>query len=219
MIRRNRGHGFTLIEVLVTMVITALLVTLLLNSLYHVMQVDEVISRESSERELGHSGSAWLTRVLETCLPAESAGHRLIGDDKRLSCDTLSPLASSLSGMPLRIELTLTNQEQASRIDYRELEPVAGAALPLLSLPVSGARFRYVDSKGQWLSSWPPPFKSGRPLTLGQQEIEALPTRIVVSEPSFGDAEAPKTVFHSVFLLATPWLFKREIPFFLQSSP
>jgi len=198
MVNQNRLlapiKGFTLIEVLIALLITSLLVSILMGSLYYLSRVQESLRNEIVVREAELRSKAWYSEVLAGCMPAESgSGAGFVGSAREIACDSTSPLRPRLVGVSLRVHLALRRGEDGrTQITYREHDSPESSAHVIAALGGGDAVFKYVGVSGQEFENWPP--KINDPETLPRR------IRLVTSEAPAGESE------WGVTIRADPWL-------------
>jgi len=165
---RSRGdRGFTLIEMLVTLVIMSMISTLLWQAMQQVNRIERVLQSSGVEGQLLLVRREWLRGVLESSLVG-SAGEepQFRGNDHELQL--LSAEALDLPGLGggfLRLAIVRDEMRQRNQLvvkpvatDGSAASSVAGVvfATPLFDWVGPAAGIRYLDDKGNWLENWPP---------------------------------------------------------------
>lgn len=156
--RPNRISGFTLLEMLVVMVLTALITTLLMGGLGMVHRLQSRFGPEVFNSQHGAMYADWFRLTVNGLMPDYPDGqYRFKGEPDRFSGLTLSPLDRP-PGAPAPFGWLLHFDPVAGQTQLRYGE--ASIGVTILSWPGSGGRFRYLDAKGEKHDSWPPPFGS-----------------------------------------------------------
>jgi general secretion pathway protein J len=140
---RAAGRGFTLVEVLVVLVITALVSTLLFQALAQVYRLQERFGEQLGESRSGAMHADWYRQLIQGLLTDYPDGRqRFSGGPRRLE---------GLSARPLSQEIT-----QAA--GGSELRYSAGPQrLALLRWSGAGrSEFAYLDDAGTEHAVWPP---------------------------------------------------------------
>ena len=219
------SQGFTLVEVLVALVITTLLVSILMGSLYYVFQVQDSLRAEIVNREHELRSQAWFRDVLAGCLPADlESGAQFVGSAQTISCDTNAPLRPQAIQGTERVTLTLRkNKNNENEVTYQEQSSQknnskAPEPTVILVLPSGDAGFRYLGVTGSGAAentgelgdmTYTSSFNTNQ--TLDDQEVdhwprnandlETIPRRIRLSIKN--DTHEQEQL---VAVRATPWL-------------
>lgn len=203
-LRQPRQIGFTLIEVLISLAITGMVVSVLMSSVFYGAKVQSGIRQELVEREQLLRGKAWFSEVLSTCLPADGpSGSAFDGSSQQIVCDTLMPLEGNRVLGSQRIKLTLKRSDDGSGLEllYSPVSSTASAAV-LEKFSVAEAQFSFIAANGKTFVKWP----------VQVNDPETLPTRVELKlKGESGDA---KDAAWTVSLRASPWLEpKPRLPF------
>jgi len=147
-------RGFTLVEVLVVLVITALLSSLLLQALSHVYRLQARFGAQIDQSQGGAMRADWFRQLLQGLQADYADGpQRFTGGTGRI--EGLSSTGLSATGgapLPFTLEI-LPGAAGGGQLRYR-----AGAAqLELISWNGAGrAEFAYLDAAGAEYAHWPP---------------------------------------------------------------
>jgi len=162
--------GFTLVEVLVALAITGLLVSVLMSALFYMFRVQEALRGEVVVREMDLRGKAWFREALAGCMPMEEKTPlAFTGSNREIICESTGAIIPSHLPMPVRITFTLVDAEGGGvTLQYKETRGNDKAGLILNNWLVRDAKFKYVDTEGAELNSWPVP----------KTNYEALPRMI-----------------------------------------
>lgn len=163
---RTSQQGFTLVEMLVVLVLTALVVGIVFESLGRVADLRIRLARHlDGALDEAIVGSWFRTSVasLQTDLDGAPAAFR--GGPQELSGLTLKPIEVP-AGAPTAFAWRLVTETASgsTRLGYRGAD---GAWREITAWSGSGARFLYAGPDGEWRSEWPPPL-SGGSTPLGQ---------------------------------------------------
>lgn len=165
------GSGFTLLETLIALVISALLTLVVMDSLSaatgHAARL-EAATRAHTERALALMP---VRRALEGAAPDYHDGDAIFaGDGRQARGFTLA----GANGAPGRFEIAIAAGDGAARLIYSE----DGQALMNLSLPVE-ARLVFRDEAGLEHDVWPPPEGFG----LGDPEYyRPVPPAVIIAD-------------------------------------
>lgn len=148
------ARGFTLVEVLVVLVITALVSTLLFQALAQVYRLQERFGEQLAQSRTGAMRVDWYRQVLQGLQTDYADGkQRFAGQALRLEGLSATPLMES-GGAPQWLTLEVV----ASAAGGGELRYGVGSRLlPLLQWSTPGsASFAYLDDAGAEHAAWPP---------------------------------------------------------------
>jgi prepilin-type N-terminal cleavage/methylation domain-containing protein len=185
---RARVAGFTLVELLVSLVILGFVMALVSESVFQVAQVTRAAD-ENTRRLVSKWGAGWtvnslLANLLAPEMPVEDPV--LTGSPTRIDGYTSQPLDGSEIGLT-RFELQLKSATGA--VDATDMLADLGQAAPSTGLPGSSsvvatfngrAEFAYVGRDNEVVATWPP-------LTRIGLEPEDLPRAILVRDARSGN--------------------------------
>lgn len=159
-----RSAGFTLVEMLVTLALTAMIASVLWQAMQQITRVERILQRSGVDGQLDLVRREWLRTLLESALVEQiGAPRQFVGDARQLALASSESLAvPGLVGRSLqfhietdaamrRQRLLVVDRPVEGRISTREFVPVE-----LLSWAGTEAKFRYLDAGGTWLDQWPP---------------------------------------------------------------
>lgn len=162
-------RGFTLVEMLVTLVVVGLVSTLLWQALAQVAQLETRLADGQALADPDRLRRAWVQQALAG-IATGPVGTRIAveGTSDALSSHTTMPPWPGAGGIE-RMTLKLTTERHDGRAQVAlTAQPADGesmgegtgngrkTALTLWRWPGEG-RFEYLDDAGQWLPRWPPP--------------------------------------------------------------
>lgn len=180
-----RSRGFSLLEALVTLVIVAMVTTVLMQSLFQVLGLRERVLRVEREARVAALQERWFRESvagLVADLPEREGAFR--GSAEAWSGSTLA--APSTAGLR-RIEWRL-----AGAVGQRSLQVREEGAAPRSLRPVSDqARMQYLDPAGVWHAQWPPAEAAASPA-----DSPALPRALRLDDPGAD----------------SPWLWSEAVP-------
>jgi prepilin-type N-terminal cleavage/methylation domain-containing protein len=191
-----RARGFTLVEMLVTLVLVALVAGLLWQALATVARLEATLART---RTLGDDDAlrrAWVELALGGVMTGTAADPvRFSGRDDGLTAySTMPPWPGSLGpeAMTLAIErggVGGVGGGSGERLLARRGSD--GEPVELWRWPDPGGRFDYLDADGRWHGRWPPPLDQASP---GQPtRPPPLPAAVRLSGPPAGPLLVPIT--------------------------
>ncbi len=164
----RRPAGFTLVEMLVTLVVVATVTTLLWQALALTARLEQSLTRAQQDGRDVHLRDAWLRLALEALAVPPGTDEPLRGSTQGLAAVTTAPPWPGSPGPePFALELRPeTETEPGSQppgtgaddngpLRLWALRPATGETFDLGPRP-AGTRFEYLDAQGQWLTAWPP---------------------------------------------------------------
>ncbi len=183
-------RGFTLVEMLVTLVLAAMVSTLLWQALALAGRLEQSLARAQQDGQEVQLRGAWLRLALEGLTVPPGAPQALRGTERRLeSLTTAPPWPGSQGPEPFALELrpdtadgTLGPGDSADRTPLRlwALRPATGENIDL-GPRAAGTRFEYLDASGRWQTNWPPADLSLQPA--GVQRPLPRAVRITAASP------------------------------------
>jgi prepilin-type N-terminal cleavage/methylation domain-containing protein len=151
---RQPQSGFTLVEVLVTLVIVALVSGVVFGSLQQVFDARARLRPYLDNSEEITLGSDWFRKTVQALLADyEDGQHLFAGSVKDLSGLAGSPLLGP-PGTPtsFRWQIKQNTEEDRTVLEYQE----NSRAVPILSWAGQDGAFTYYAEDGKWHNSWPP---------------------------------------------------------------
>ncbi len=159
----RRQRGFTLVEMLVVLVLTALVAAIAFEGLARVADLRLRLARHLDGALDETVTGAWFRASIAALQPdlAEAPGV-FRGSAAEMSGLTLRPLdlpagATTPFGWRLRVDAA----SGTTRLGYRGAD---GAWREIAAWPGAGARFLYAGADGEWRSEWPPPLSGSAPI-------------------------------------------------------
>jgi prepilin-type N-terminal cleavage/methylation domain-containing protein len=151
-----KQRGFTLVEMLVTLVVAGLVSTLLWQALAQVARLETQLAGSRAFASGDALRRAWLEQALAGVMTApQGAAQRFSGGEATLQALTTQPPWPGSSG-PEWMTLELRPEGDTTALAVRRPgQDGETPALPLWRWPGSG-RFEYLDANGRWLPQWPP---------------------------------------------------------------
>jgi prepilin-type N-terminal cleavage/methylation domain-containing protein len=150
-----KARGFTLVEMLVTLAMVALVTGLLWQALATVAQIEGQLARTRTLSNDDQLRRAWVEQALTgTMTGPQGDPVRFSGRAMRLSTyTTMPPWPGSLGPELMTLELERIDDGQ------RLLARRPGSEVPLELWRWAGGegRFDYLDAVGNWHEIWPPP--------------------------------------------------------------
>jgi len=160
-------RGFTLMEMLVTLALMAMISALLWQALQQVLRVERLLERSGVDGQLEIVRREWLRGLIQASLVEQTGAPRqLQGDAQQFtvaSADALHLPGLKSDRLLLRLESDARSGSQ--RLLVAEAPPAdafaQGAAAPAAPVEVLAWRgrpgvIRFLDGNGQWFEQWPP---------------------------------------------------------------
>lgn len=152
---RPESRGFTLMEALVALVLTALAAVLLSQALFQSARLEQRLAEERLRAPLAELHASWAQQWFEGLLPVRpDQAPALRGNDRELEAASSLALRAERQG-PQRLRWRL-RFDPGVGMSGLMLDGDGMEAVTLMRWPGDGARFRYEDGEGQWQSVWPP---------------------------------------------------------------
>lgn len=173
----DRGGGFTLMETLVVLVLVGLVSALVYQSTAFLLLVHDRAQAHLKNQQEQLLGESWLVSSVGGLLPDYSLPFGgVVGDTQQLEFDSLGSLHGN-PGVPERIRWVIESDGRNSALRY------LAEGVDWQVLTRRGAlRFRYRDTSGEWLESWPPKAGVTRlPSAVGLAGAEQLPVFLPVT--------------------------------------
>jgi prepilin-type N-terminal cleavage/methylation domain-containing protein len=176
-----RARGFTLVEMLVTLTLVALVTGLLWQALATVARLELSLARTRTLSDDDALRRAWLELALTGVVtgPSGDARHFAGQADTLTAYSTMPPWSGTLG--PEAMTLELVDDPDGQHLLARRSD--GGAAQELWRWPATDGHFEYLGPRGEWHARWPPP--------LG--EAPRLPTAVRLSGPPGGPVLVPIT--------------------------
>lgn len=160
----ERGQGFTLVEMLVTMALTALIASVLWQAMHQITRIERLLQRSAVGGQLDLVRREWLRSLIQSALVEQiGAPRQFTGGARQLTLNSSESVAMpGLAGPRVRIRFDLEKATQRRQllIELGPSEATVSSAEPvaveLLGWTGSEGRFRYLNADGTWLDQWPP---------------------------------------------------------------
>jgi len=144
-----RARGFSLLEAMVTLVVLALVATLLMQSLAHVLSLRERLLRHERDARVQALHEQWFRDSVAAAV-ADLAGERpaFVGDATGMAFLSLDALRS---GSAATVAWRVEEIDDRRKLVYVE----GGEQWMLLGDGLRAGRFAYLDAGGHWHDAWP----------------------------------------------------------------
>ena len=147
----SRQHGFTLLEMVVTLVVVSMLVAMLMQALSHALSLRTRIARVQAEARTDLLQEAWFRETVATAqADLEDAMGNMQGTRTELAYATPMPLVAT--GMS-RVRWWLQAEGGSMALHYTD---PGTPDLVIVRGPLQEASFAYMDHEGQWHEQWSP---------------------------------------------------------------
>jgi prepilin-type N-terminal cleavage/methylation domain-containing protein len=166
---RAQARGFTLVEMLVTLVVVGLVSTLLWQALAQVAQLETRLADGRALADGDRLRRAWVQQALAGIATGPLGTREAVaGTPDTLSSFTTLPPWPDAGGLQ-RMTLRLTTERQDGQVvvtltataDASQQGGSPGREAPALWRWPGEGRFEYLAADGQWLPRWPPTAISG----------------------------------------------------------
>lgn len=192
---RRGAFGFTLMEVLVTLVLISMVAAILFEGLFQTGQIEHRMERNQAHAQSAALRDVWVQQALEGLLPGQAeTPERFVGTERELRGLSTLPLSfSELGPEQLSLSLRASNQAAGTELIYASLgpQPADSAGKPPLVLrqwPQGKLRWRYLDDVGQWQDNWPPVSERHRTLPRAIALLHDDTVLLLASPASPGDS-------------------------------
>lgn len=182
-LRRSAEQGFTLLEMTVVLLITAMITTILMQWLHQTYRLQQVFGREIFNSQNEGMYAEWFRQSVNGTLPDTLAGpNRFKGTARQFSGLTLSPVDSAVQAVqPFAWRLQFNPSTGRTQLLYG----LGQNAPEISSWPGDSGHFSYIDQAGKTSQLWPPPF--GQPPQLPAavmlQTLQADMPKVIVAVP------------------------------------
>jgi prepilin-type N-terminal cleavage/methylation domain-containing protein len=177
------SRGFTLLEALVVLVITALISVVLVQGLGLLLGARTSVQNKLVEIDEAVIEQSLFLEPLRGVVPDyNERPHTFVGESKRLHGITTRPLQGR-TGTPVPFTLTISFDPSSnlSTLIYQEDNT---PALPLGSWQGESGTFAYRNMRGAWQEAWPPekdPFAPQTPWLIRFERGAGFPKNLVAS--------------------------------------
>ena len=160
---RTRAAGLTLMEMLVTLVILAMVAGILGQALGQLSRIERLLEAGQLRSAVVSLRAEWVRDALAALIPGTREADRLRGSARELRGWSSDPPQLPAPGLG-RLTLRVLTDERAleSRLELLSDPGQDAAPVVLLRWPGREGRFVYRDAQGHWGEQWPP-MKDGAP--------------------------------------------------------
>jgi prepilin-type N-terminal cleavage/methylation domain-containing protein len=159
--RARRARGFTLLEMLVTLVIVALVATILAQALGQVARIERLLDGGPLRSASASLRAEWVRLALESLQPGTQDSERVRGSARELQgLSSAVPMWPGVGTAQMQLRLVASDDRRTTRLELR-LNGSDDAPVVLHSWPGADGGFRYLDRQGAWLDHWPPETTDG----------------------------------------------------------
>ncbi|WP_269631612.1 type II secretion system protein [Pelomonas sp. BJYL3] len=172
---RRRDRGLSLLEVMVTVAIFAMLFGVLMAGWHQSMKAQTQLSSAADAIQRRQHLNTLLRQVVaEAINPGYQSGLKFMGSNTGFAMESTTSLLPSIGNAPVDMELKLVTGPEGARLNVTH-QGQAGAAFDWVF-----DRFdvRYVDHAGALHEAWPPARRSDRPVST-TTDTEQLPALLV----------------------------------------
>lgn len=153
---RRAARGLTLIEMLVTLVIVAMVAAILGQALAQLARIEGLLESGQLRSASAALRAEWVRDALTALLPAQDSSEQLRGTGRELDGSTaIYPQLQASGQARLRLRLLTDAAGLQTRLELLPPGEAAAAPVLLLSWPGREGRLRYLDAQGRWHDQWP----------------------------------------------------------------
>jgi prepilin-type N-terminal cleavage/methylation domain-containing protein len=163
------SRGFTLLEMLVTLALMALVSALLWQAMGQVLRVERLLQRSGLDGQLETVKREWVRALIESSATERfGVANEFAGDGGRLNLESMEAfnfLGLNAASVQLRIESDPADERHRLLLEDRPARPgdaiapggpqTARPSIELLAWRGTAGSFRYLDELGQWQDHWP----------------------------------------------------------------
>jgi prepilin-type N-terminal cleavage/methylation domain-containing protein len=148
-------RGFTLLEMLVTLVIVALVATILAQALGQLARIERLLDGGQLRSASATLRAEWARTALESLQPGTQESEKMRGAARELQgLSSAVPMLHGVGTAQMQLRLVASDDRSSTRLELR-LMGSDEAAVVLHSWPGSDGQFFYLDRQGAWLDHWP----------------------------------------------------------------
>lgn len=191
------GKGFTLIEMLVTLAIVALVTGILAQAMSQLARI-ETLLEQGQLQGLGQAvRGEWVRDALVSLLPGEpGSDERFQGSSTELqglSAEVPRWPTPGLATLRLRLHYDAAAGATALQVIGNAVGQDNAQVTALMTWPGRTGRFRYLDESGEWQDAWPPlSLKTAPALPLAVLLETGLPEmRVLLAAPQASKVPMP----------------------------
>ncbi len=160
----RKAHGFTLLEMLVTLIIVTLITGLLWQAMQQVARIERLLQSAGSETQRTMVRREWVRELIASAQPELQGDIRSQFRGDATSVSLSSGAITDLPGFgtgPIRLSLIHEDLTGANTLkvssDMVEVGDSSGGSNGVVLMRWVGpvGRFQYLDDKGEWQSQWP----------------------------------------------------------------
>jgi prepilin-type N-terminal cleavage/methylation domain-containing protein len=154
--RRSPARGLTLLEMLVTLVIVSLVVTILSQAMSQLSRIERLLDGGRLGSTAVALRAEWVRSALAALLPGTTQAEQLQGSARELTALSSEVPRWPVSGLG-RLHLRLRTDDRTGSTAL-ELLPEAGQDRdPAVLMRWAGGegRFMYLDAQDRWIDRWP----------------------------------------------------------------
>jgi prepilin-type N-terminal cleavage/methylation domain-containing protein len=152
---RRASRGFTLLEMLVTLVIVALVAAILAQALAQVSRIERLMDGGSLRSASAAVRIEWVRTALESLQPGVLNIEHFRGSARELQgLSSAVPMLPTVGSARLHLRLVASSDRSQTHL---VLQPEGPDAEPVVlhSWVGNEGRFVYLDTAGVWLEQWP----------------------------------------------------------------
>jgi len=153
-----RARGFTLLETLVTLVVVAIITSLVAEGLFQIARIERSLQSEGAQPRLEALHTQWVVTTLKGLIvpdPTQDPAFR--GTPTEISGQsTLAPVMQANGPTAFRLSLESTDGRSTLWLDVAAHGAEPASRAPLGTWPWADVRWVYQDQRGVAHAQWPP---------------------------------------------------------------
>ncbi len=198
-LRRGLHAGFTLLEMLVTLLIVSLVAAIVWQAMGQLARIEGLLEQGQMQGLAQTVRGEWVRSALASLMPGTpDSAERFQGSATELSglsADVPRWPAPGLAVLHLRLVRDAEGRSTVLQLvdDAADGSTTGPVVTPLLSWAGSEGRFLFEDDQGQWQDQWPPlSLKKAPPLPRAVLLQTGLPEmRLLVAAPVTSEVQMP----------------------------
>jgi prepilin-type N-terminal cleavage/methylation domain-containing protein len=155
--------GFTLLELLVTLVLVGLVTTLLAQTLWMSFDLLQRAREQTADIGRRQMQTEWFRAAVQGLQPESEGGDSKFAGSARRFVGLTSAAPTDAEGAIRRVTWEIVFDRQANRSELQALVAPADKPVPILAWDGESGAFEYLDDDGRRYDTWPPAFGARLP--------------------------------------------------------
>lgn len=188
----NLASGFTLVELLVTLVVLSLITAIMSQAIAQFLRIDDMLATRTIPAQAVAVRVDWIRQALAALQPPDASGHNaFVGTARHLVGTSGNPVTPNAAGFG-SLDLSLAFDSVAGETTLQAALPGRTDPVALLRWRGDSGAFDYYDAKGNRSDTWPPPLAMPQalPTTIALQTGMDAPA-VIVGSPLITNDENP----------------------------